>query len=231
MSGNDESEEGRPFRRPLYLPPEEAPYTPEQLQALRDAYASAAGGDTFDRHWLRVRDEARKCEKALDDERMWEPHRNVWWRINDAVQEGKVAELVKTHPEDAHALLYGAMRAGLVSPIKATDFGPEFSQLKQLLPDELQTALIAAKAEGSILWKARWRPSGGPIENFSTFLGKLYVETTGRPLSASKSGASGEYGGPAIRFMRAGRAPFPPELSSAGLRSLIHRIRSRLKKP
>ena len=242
VSGNNEGEEGRSVRRPLYLPPEEAPYTPEQLQGLRDAHASAVRGGSFDTHWPRVRDEARKCAKTLEFQEMWKPHRNVWWRINNAVRDGKVAELVEAHPEDANALLYGAMLAGIVKPVYAReDYEEEFAQLCRLGVDEWKVALTAAKAEGSILRKTRGRPEGGPVEDFATFLGKFYIETTGRPLSASDDFKSGEFKGPTIRFMRAALAPFPPGpklglkpelgpgLKSAGLRSLIMRVKARLE--
>lgn len=239
-------EETQRPRRPLYLLPEEYPYTPEQLQALRNAYASAARGRSFDPHWPRVRDEARKCAKVLELLEMLEPHRNVWWRINKAVREGTVAKLVEAHPEDAYALLYGAIRAELVSPIGGRqDYKDEFVQLCRLGAGERKVALDAAKAEGSILWKKTGRPKGGPVEDFATFLGEFYVETTKRPLSASPGPDPGEFKGPTIRFMRAALAPFPPGpnmelkpelgpelgpgLKSAGLRSLIMRVKARLK--
>ena len=105
----------------------------------------------------------------------------------------------------------------------------------------MKAALTAAKAEGSILRKTLGRPEGGPVENFATFLGKFYVKTTGRPLSASAGPNPGEFKGPTVRFMRAALAPFPPGpkmgltpglgpgLKSAGLRSLILRVKARLE--
>jgi len=234
LSGNDESEEGRPFRRPLYLPPEEAPYTPKQFQALRDAYASAGPAVSFDSHWPRVRDEARKCAKALELQKMLKPHRNVWWRIKRAVRLGTVAELLKTCPQDTDALLYGAMRAGVITPIhERQDYEDELAQLCRLGADERKAALASAMEAGSILWKKTGRPKGGPVEDFATFLGKFYVETTERPLSATQDFDS-EFKGPAIRFMRAALAPFyklpgrektfPSVLKSPGLRSFILRV-------
>ncbi len=242
VSGNSEGAEGRLVRRPLYLPAEEDPYTPEQLQALRDAYASAAQGGSFDPHWPQVRDEARKCAKALEFQETQKPHRNVSWRINNAVRDGKVAELAEANPEYVYALLYGAMRAGVIQPAHAReDYEEELAQLCLLGVDELKAALTAAKAEGSILRKARGRPEGGPIEDFATFLGEFYIATTGRPLSASYDYVSGEFKGPTIRFMGAALAPFyrspgseetlPPALKSAGLRSLILRVKARLNSP
>ena len=227
-------------RRPLYLPPEEAPYTPDQLQALHAAYASAARGGSFDPHWPRVRDEARKCVKALELQKMLKPHRNAWGRINEAVREGTVAELLKTCPQDADALLYGAMRAGVVTPIGGReDYENELAQLCRLGADERKAALASAKEAGSILWKKIGRPKGGSVEDFATFLGEFYVETTGRPLSASPVRHSKEFRGPTIRFMRAALAPFYsfpeseesllPDLTSAGLRSLIGRVKARLE--
>lgn len=101
------------------------------------------------------------------------------------------------------------------------------------------------RQRGSILWKKTGRPKGGPVEDFATFLGEFYVETTKRPLSASPGPDPGEFKGPTIRFMRAALAPFPPGpnmelkpelgpelgpgLKSAGLRSLIMRVKARLK--
>ncbi len=235
-------EETQRSRRPLYLPPEEDPYTPEQLQTLRAAHASASPVVSFDQHWPRVRDEARKCAKALELQEMLKPHRNVWWRINGAVRKGKVAELVEARPEDANALLYGAMLAGIVKPVHdREDYEEELAQLCRLDADEMRIALATAKGPGSILWKVRGRPEGGPIEDFATFLGEFYIETTGRPLSASYDSKSGEFKGPTIRFMRAALAPFPPGpklglkpelgpgLKSAGLRSLIMRVKARLE--
>ena len=140
----------RPPRRPLYLPPEEAPYTPEQLQALRDAHASADPVVSFDPHWPRVRDEARKCAKALELQKMLKPHRNVWWRIKKAVRSGKVAELLETCPQDADALLYGAMRAGVITPIGGRqDYEDELARLCRLGADERKAALASAMEAGS----------------------------------------------------------------------------------
>ena len=136
----------QPPRRPLYLLPEEDPYTPKQLQALRDAHASAGPVVSFDPHWPRVRDEARKCAKALELEKMLKPHRNVWWRMNKAVREGTVAELLETCPQDADALLYGAMRAGIIQPVHGRqDYEEEFAQLCRLGADERKAALAFAK--------------------------------------------------------------------------------------
>ena len=222
LSGNDEGGYGPLTRRPLYLPPEDFPYTPGQLQALRDAYASAARGDSFDHHWPQVRDEARKCAKALGLLSMRRPDRNAWQRLNAAVRKGTVAKLLKSCPLDANALLYGAMCARVVTPAHdRQDYEVELSQLCRLGADEMKAALAAAKEKGSILWDIG-RPKGGPFEDFATFLGGLYVNTTKRPLSES-------FTGPTVRFMRAALAPFPPEFKSKGLRSLIRRVKAKLE--
>ncbi len=225
----------KPPRRPLYLLSEEDPYTPDQLQALRDAYASAAWGRSFDPHWPRVRDEARKCAKALELQKMLKPHRKVWDRLNRAVRLGTVAKLRKTCPRDTDVLLYGAMRAGVVTPIVGRrDYEDELAQLCRLGVNERKAALASAMEVGSIFWKRAGRPKGGPVEDFATFLGEFYVETTGRPFSPSWDAYSNEFTGPTIRFMRAALAPFyklpgrekifPSVLKSPGLRSFILRV-------
>ena len=229
-------EERQRFRRPLYLPSEEAPYTPEQLQALRDAHASASPVVSFDPHWPRVRDEALKCAQALELQKMLKPHRKVWDRLNRAVRLGTVAKLLKSRPRDANVLLYGAMRAGVVTPIGGwQDHEEELAQLCRLGADERKAALAAAMQEGSIFWKKTGRPKGGPVEDFAIFLGELYVETTGRRFSPSWDSYSNEFTGPSVRFMRAALAPFyrppgsekifPSVLNSPGLRSFILRVR------
>ena len=225
------SVEGKePPRRPLYLLSEDHPYTPEQKHDFLEAHTSASSGRPVDQHWPRVKAAALECESTLLFLETRKPSRNAWARMNTAVQAGKLAELVETHPEDANGLLYGAKLAGVITPAhERHDYEDEFVQLCRLGADDRKAALAAAKGPGSVLWMKTGRPSGGPIEDFATFLGKLYVETTGRPLSASLDHHSGEFKGPAVRFMRAGLAPFPPELESAGLRSLIRRVKARLQ--
>ncbi len=57
-----------------------------------------------------------------------------------------------------------------------------------------------------------------PIEDFAVSLGKLLVETTGNDLSTSADAA----------FVRAGLAPFCPDISSYDLELLMGRIRLQL---
>ena len=59
----------------------------------------------------------------------------------------------------------------------------------------LNTAMDEGEA-CHILWKKTGRPKGGPVEDFATFLGEFYVETTGRSFSPSWDNYSNEFTGP-----------------------------------
>ena len=214
-------------RRPLYLLPEEYPYTPDQLQALRDAYASAARGRSFDPHWPRVRDEARKCARNIKLQKLRKPNPVVWRPFERAVKRGDVTALIESESENANALLYGAMRAGLVVEAPGDNYDAELAQLRQLSLPQLEAALAAAKAKDSILYNMG-PPKGGPIENFAVFVGVVYEETTNRSLGAWYDYKKAEWKGPAIRFFRAALAPFQPDIKPRGIKALIDRIKAQV---
>lgn len=141
--------------------------------------------------------------------------RNRFRALREAAKRGDVEWLLRTHPEDTDALLYGAIRAGVAD---------DYDNLPTLSPADLQEAIAAALAPDSILKDVGGRPTGTPIDVYARFLARVYRGIRGtKTVSTQYDFVTGERRGPAIRFFQAALAPFSLGLSTHGLDKLIER--------
>lgn len=135
--------------------------------------------------------------------------------LRKAAKHGDVAWLLRTHPEDTDALLYGAIRAGVAD---------DYDDLPTLSPADLQKAVAAALAPDSILKDVGGRPTDTPIDVYARFLAHVYrkIRST-KTVYTQYDFATGKRRGPAIRFFQAALAPFSLKMNTHGLGKLIER--------
>ena len=145
------------------------------------------------------------------------------------VKRDDVQRYFEKHPNDIDALLYGAMRAGIIAPSESDDYTEEYKALIALSREELRAALEAAKAPGSILNTAGKRPR--PADGYARFLVGIYQEIRGtNPRHNRFDRSTGQRKGPGIRFFTAALAPFPLKLKPNGMHKLIGRASENMLK-
>ena len=204
------------------------PYTFDQFESFRAVFiACAKGGEAaaealFETRWPQIKAEAQRCQESVDAQEIRRPDPNVWRGLNTAVKRGDVQRYFEKHPNDIDALLYGAMRAGIIARSEGDDYTEEYKALIALNRDELRVALEAAKAPESMLSTAGKRPR--PADGYAGFLVEIYHEIRGTsPRHNRLDRRTREREGPGIRFFTAALAPFRLNLTSHGMHRLIKR--------
>jgi len=223
LSDNNVQRQTRAWRKPLGF---SYPYTSNQFESFREAFIDCAkGGEAaalFETMWPRIKAEAQRCQESVYAQETRRPDPNVWRGLDTAIKRNDVQRYLENHPNDADALLYGAMRAGIITCSEGDDYIEEYKALIALNPDELRVALEAAKAPESVLGPGGKHPT--PVEGYAGFLVEIYREIRGTsPQTSWVDRGDGQRKGPSIRFFTAAMSPFRSDLSSHGIHKLIDR--------
>ena len=231
MSDNNVQSQTRAWRKLLGF---SYPYTSDQFESFRAEFIDCAKGSEaatealFEAMWPRIEAEALYCQARVDAHAEQRPDPNVWRGLNKAVKRDNVQRYLEKHPNEVNALLYGAMRAGVIAPSEGDDYTEEYKALIALSREELRAALEAVKAPGSILNTAGKRPR--PADGYARFLVGIYQEIRGtNPRHNRFDRSTGQRKGPGIRFFTAALAPFPLNLTSHGMLKLINSAENVLK--
>ena len=221
------------------------PFTSSQFDRLREAFIDCAPTPgpqaeiLFARYWPELRAKALDCDQQLaiqgkaatqrEITALWNPAAQGKWGnprksdpnrfrpLREAARRGDVDWLLSQHPEHADSLLYGAIRAGVAE---------DHNGLRSLDREQINAAVTAALAPGSVLLGKRGRPTGGPVEDYARYLASVYRKVRGnKATSGYYDAATRKRRGPSIRFFEAALAPLDHYLSlgSHGVRGLIER--------
>ena len=229
------------------------PFTPEQYDRLRAIFVRIAkkgvgNGETFfEEHWPELQRRAIYCRQQLaimrDQSantvgRHSNPNEFRHLRVLSKSKQPKLSLFLKRYPDEAFALLYGAMKAGLpISGYVESKLGEPLSLegakalLLQLSPNQTSDAARAALAQDSILRAGLGRLEEWPLLAYIRYLAEVYHDIRGTKLTSSYHDDSGNVddplksrrAGPPIDFVKAALAFDDKKRSSHTLRNLIDR--------
>jgi hypothetical protein len=199
-----------------------SPYMPEQYETLHQAFIRLVrdkerGERAFERLWPIIRAAAETCEQEMTRSRARSRNPNPFRKLKAAAKKGSAETILSASTWEADALLYGAMRAGVLSE------EAEYSDLEGLTESDLRKAVEAAIGDSSMLRTRRGRRGESrrgksrrgehrsrPIDNLAIVFARCYSVVSKKPLPRVRTTIyqPGKLYGRSLEYFCAACAPF-----------------------